>query len=204
MNNGAILVLSGPSGAGKSSIIEAASKDIGDFYFSVSTTTRESREGEINGVDYYFVSKDEFQEGIKNGEFLEYAIVHGNYYGTSLKPVIEALEKGKLVIFDIDVQGHRFVKKAFNNLVTSIFITPPSLSELKKRLISRSSDNKDIIKKRIENAKEEIKAISEYDFIIINDKLNEAKEKFIAIANAARCKTTNKEMKDFIEKWLNN
>jgi guanylate kinase len=202
MNNGAILVLSGPSGAGKSTIINKAAKDIGDFYFSVSTTTREPREGEVHGREYYFVSKEEFEEGIKNGEFLEYAKVHGNYYGTSLKPVKEALKEGKLVIFDIDVQGHRLVRKALGNLVTSIFITPPSLEELKRRLVNRCSDEDEVIKKRLENAKEEIQAISEYDFIIINDDITKAKEQFSAIANAARCKISAQEQEKFVKEWL--
>jgi len=116
---GAILVLSGPSGAGKSTIISAASDDIGEYYFSISTTTRAPRMGEEHGRDYFFVTKESFEEDIKAGNFLEYAEVHGNYYGTSLKPVNEALETGKLVIFDIDVQGHRLVRAKMNDITTS-------------------------------------------------------------------------------------
>ncbi|HIC78016.1 MAG TPA: guanylate kinase, partial [Sulfurovum sp.] len=116
--HGAILVLSGPSGAGKSTIINHASEKIGSYYFSISTTTRPPREGEVDGVDYYFVSHNEFEEDIKAGNFLEYATVHDNYYGTSLKPVNQALNDGKLVIFDIDVQGHRLVKAKMADLVT--------------------------------------------------------------------------------------
>jgi guanylate kinase len=203
-NKGAILVLSGPSGAGKSTIISSASKDIGDFYFSVSTTTRAPREGEVNGVDYYFVSKEEFEKGIKEDNFLEYAIVHDNYYGTSKKEVLEALKKGKLVIFDIDVQGHRLLRDALGDLVVSIFITPPSLKELEKRLKNRQSDSSEIIKKRLKNAKEEIKAIDEYDFVIINDDIKKATKEFIAIANAARNKMSKKEAKNLIKNWLNS
>ncbi len=197
-----ILVLSGPSGAGKSTIINAAANAIGEFYFSVSTTTREPREGEVNGVDYYFVTKEEFEAGIKQGDFLEYAKVHGNYYGTSLLPVKKALSEGKLVIFDIDVQGHKLVRKAMGDIVVSAFITPPSLKVLKERLTSRGSDRVDIIQKRLENAKEEIKEISSYDFVIINDNLKEAKEAFIAIANAARYKMGKVESQKFIKEWL--
>ena len=196
-----ILVLSGPSGAGKSTIIHAAAEAIGEFYFSVSTTTRAPREGEINGVDYYFVSKEEFEEGIKRGEFLEYAIVHGNYYGTSLLPVKKALSEGKLVIFDIDVQGHRLVRKAMGDIVVSAFITPPSLQVLQERLTSRGSDRMDIIQKRLENAKEEIEAIHEYDFVIINNTIEDAKNAFIAIANAARYKMDKEETEKLIKKW---
>ncbi len=200
----AILVLSGPSGAGKSTIIEIASSEIGEYYFSVSTTTREPRVGEVNGKDYYFVSKEEFEEGIKNGNFLEYAIVHGNYYGTSLVPVKKALTEGKLVIFDIDVQGYRLVREAMGDVVVSVFITPPSLKELEARLTSRGSDNIDIINKRLQNAKDEIKAISEYDYVIINDKIEDAKEAFVSIAKAARYKMSNAKSQEFIDSWLNS
>ena len=200
----AILVLSGPSGAGKSTIIDASSKEIGEYYFSVSTTTREPRDGEIDGKDYYFVSKEEFEADIKAGNFLEYATVHGNYYGTSLKPVREALENGKLVIFDIDVQGHRLVREAMDDIVVSAFITPPTLSELENRLTSRGSDNVDIINARIKNAKDEIKAIDEYDFVIVNDTIEDAKKAFVAIANAARYKMSTAQSAKFVEKWLGN
>ena len=124
---GAILVLSGPSGAGKSTIIEKSSSYIGEYYFSISTTTRPPRDKERDGVDYYFVSKEEFEEDIKAGEFLEYAMVHGNYYGTSLKLVNKALSEDKLVIFDIDIQGHRLVEANMGDLVSSAFISPSSL-----------------------------------------------------------------------------
>jgi len=199
----AVLVLSGPSGAGKSTIINAASSEIGEYYFSVSTTTREPREGEVEGVDYCFVTKEEFEEGIKRGDFLEYAKVHDNYYGTSLKPVKEALNQGKLVIFDIDVQGHRLVREALGDRVISAFITPPTLKELEKRLTSRASDLDEIVKKRLENAKEEIKAIGEYDFIIINDDIEVAKNKFISIANSARLKWSKEKLDSFVDEWLN-
>ena len=110
-SSGAILVLSGPSGAGKSSLINKIKDQIGPIYFSISTTTRGMREGEVDGVHYHFVSIDEFKKDIEKEMFLEYAVVHGNYYGTSLGPVKQALKEGKLVIFDIDVQGHDAVQK---------------------------------------------------------------------------------------------
>ena len=199
--SGAILVLSGPSGAGKSTIIEYSSKNIGEYYFSISTTTRVPREGEIDGVDYYFVSRLEFEEGIKSGDFLEYATVHGNYYGTSLKPVEEALSKGKLVIFDIDIQGHRLIRAKIGNFVTSAFITPPTLSLLEERLYARATDKDDIIKGRIENAKEEIKAIGEFDFVIINDTIDRASSEFTTIANASRLKHNEEELEKLIQDW---
>jgi guanylate kinase len=202
MNNPAILVLSGPSGAGKSTIINASSKYIGDYYFSISTTTREPRDGEIDGVDYYFVSIEEFEEDIKAGNFLEYAKVHNNYYGTSLKPVKEALSQSKLVIFDIDVQGHRLIRAKLNDITTSAFITPPSLDELESRLKSRCSDSDEIIEARIENAKQEIEAIVEYDFTIINDEIQNAVDRFILIAKVSRLKWSDTDSKDFISMWL--
>jgi len=199
---GAILVLSGPSGAGKSTIISASSRDIGEYYFSISTTTRKPRVGEVDGVDYFFVSKEEFEEDIKAGNFLEYAQVHSNYYGTSLKPVRVALDEGKLVIFDIDIQGHRLVRAKMDDITTSAFITPPTLKELEDRLRSRCTDNNEVISSRIENAKKEILAIGEYDFTIINDSIEEASKEFVIVAKAAMLKHSTETEDKFIEKWL--
>ncbi len=201
-NYGAILVLSGPSGAGKSTIIREAGERIGEYYFSISTTTRAPREGEQNGREYYFVTKEAFEEDIKAGNFLEYAEVHGNYYGTSLKPVKKALKEGKLVIFDIDVQGHRLVRAKLNDVTTSAFITPPTLQELETRLRARSTDSEEVIAGRIANAKKEILAIGEYDFTIVNDDLQTAIEEFVTIANAARLKWSEKNEKRFIAHWF--
>lgn len=203
MKKGTILVLSGPSGAGKSTIINHASSEIGEYYFSISTTTRQPRDGEEDGIDYYFVTKEFFEEGIKAGDFLEYATVHGNYYGTSLKPVKEALNEGKLVIFDIDVQGHRLVRAKMGDLVTSAFITPPTLSELEKRLYARATDDSSIIERRVENAKEEIKAISEFDFVIVNDEIPKASAQFVTIANASRLKQSDEELENLMVHWKN-
>jgi guanylate kinase len=199
---GAILVLSGPSGAGKSTIISAASDEIGEYYFSISTTTRAPRMGEEGGRDYFFVSKESFEEDIKAGNFLEYAEVHGNYYGTSLTPVREALDACKLVIFDIDVQGHRLVRAKMNDITTSAFITPPTLNELEKRLRARCTDDENVILKRIGNAKKEIQAVGEYDFTIINDTVEAAAEEFIIVAKAARLKQSTEAEKEFILEWL--
>lgn len=202
MQKGAILVLSGPSGAGKSTIISAASSEIGEYYFSISTTTRAPRTGEEDGKDYFFVSKESFEEDIKAGNFLEYAQVHGNYYGTSLKPVREALEEGKLVIFDIDVQGHRLVRAKMNAITTSAFITPPTLKSLEERLRARCTDDESVIVGRIENAQGEIKALGEYDFTIINDIVEEAASEFVIVAKAARLKQSTEDEEKFIAKWL--
>ncbi len=203
MRRGAILVLSGPSGAGKSTIINAAADEIGEYYFSISTTTRAPRMGEKDGVDYFFVTKEVFEEDIKAGNFLEYAEVHGNYYGTSLKPVREALDQDKLVIFDIDIQGHRLVRAKMNDITTSAFITPPTLKELETRLRARCTDDEAVILRRIENAKEEIRALGEYDFTIINDTVDAAAEKFVIVAKAARLKQSTEDEVEFIRSWLN-
>jgi len=197
----AVLVLSGPSGAGKSSLINKIIDDIGDCYFSISTTTRPQREGEKDGIHYHFVSKEEFQKGIDEDEFLEYALVHGNYYGTSLKPVKEALSKGKLVIFDIDVQGNVSVNNRLGDITTSVFITPPSLTELEKRLYSRATDSPEVIQSRLENAKREIQRVSEYDYLLINDDIDEAAQQLKLIAKVARMKLPTEEINDFVQKW---
>jgi len=202
MHKGAILVLSGPSGAGKSTIINVASKEIGEYYFSISTTTRAPRAGEEEGIDYFFVTKESFEEDIKAGNFLEYAQVHGNYYGTSLKPVNEALEEGKLVIFDIDIQGHRLVRAKMNDITTSAFITPPTLKELETRLRTRCTDDESVIRQRIENAKEEILAVGEYDFTILNDMVEKAAQEFVIVAKAARLKQSKEDEEKFIAQWL--
>ena len=202
MQKGAILVLSGPSGAGKSTIINAASDEIGEYYFSISTTTRNPRVGEENGVDYFFVTKENFEEDIKAGNFLEYAEVHCNYYGTSLKPVREALTEGKLVIFDIDVQGHRLVRAKMNDITTSAFITPPTLMALEERLRARCTDDESVIVNRVENAKSEIQAVGEYDFTIINDTVEKAAEQFVIVAKAARLKQSTEDEAKFIIQWL--
>ena len=200
-NNGVVLVLSGPSGAGKSSLINKIADDIGDYYFSISTTTRSMREGEEDGVHYHFVSKEEFVTDIENDNFLEYATVHGNYYGTSLKPVRKALAAGKLVIFDIDVQGNMAVKNRLGDITTSVFITPPTLSELKNRLDTRATDSKEIIAGRLKVATREIQRTSEYDFIVVNDKLDVAAEVLRQIAITARLKIPHDKINEFVQNW---
>ena len=200
---GAILILSGPSGCGKSTLLKEVYKDISDYYFSISTTTREPRTGEENGVDYLFTSKEEFEKDIQNDDFLEYAIVHDNYYGTSLKPIKEALEQGKLVIFDIDVQGHEIVRNKLDSIVTSVFITTPSLTLLEERLNARNTDSIEIIEKRINNAKIEVGFFQDYDYLIINDDLEIAAKELVCIANIARIKTKLFDKEKIVSNWLN-
>lgn len=202
--NGAILVLSGPSGAGKSSLIKKVEDKIGAFYFSISTTTRPMREGEVEGVHYHFVGQDEFKQDIADEHFLEYALVHGNYYGTSIKPVKEALKRGEIVIFDIDVQGHDAVQNRLGDITTSVFVTTPSLKELKHRLTSRGTDAQDVIDARIEMATREVQRISEYDYLVINDDLDIAANQLVSIAQSSRLKMPSMEISEFIHAWEEN
>ncbi|MEJ2414170.1 MAG: guanylate kinase [Sulfurimonas sp.] len=199
--NGAVLVLSGPSGAGKSSLINEIFDELGNCYFSISTTTRPMRAGEEDGVHYHFVSEEEFKKDIEDDNFLEYATVHGNYYGTSLKPVKKALSEGKLVIFDIDVQGNTAVQNRLGDITTSVFITPPTLSELEKRLRNRSTDDEEVIERRIKMAKKEIQRVSEYEFLLVNDDLQAAAEKLLLIAKTSRFKIANEEINNFVQQW---
>ena len=199
---GAILIISGPSGCGKSTLLKEVYKDIDDYYFSISTTTRAPRIGEVNGVDYFFVTKEEFEKDINNGDFLEYAKVHDNYYGTSLKPINKALDESKLVIFDIDVQGHEIVRKKLSSITTSVFITTPSLEVLESRLNSRNTDSIEIIEKRIKNAKGEVEYFQDYDYLIINDDLQTAAKQLVCVANITRIKSKLFEKNRVVSNWL--
>ena len=199
---GAILIISGPSGCGKSTLLKEVYKDIDDYYFSISTTTRAPREGEVNGVDYFFVTKEEFEKDINNVDFLEYAKVHDNYYGTSLKPINKALDESKLVIFDIDVQGHEIVRKKLSSITTSVFITTPSLEVLESRLNSRNTDSIEIIEKRIKNAKGEVEYFQDYDYLIINDDLQTAAKQLVCVANITRIKSKLFEKNRVVSNWL--
>lgn len=199
---GAILIISGPSGCGKSTLLKEVYKDIDDYYFSISTTTRAPRIGEVNGIDYFFVTKEEFEKDINNGDFLEYAKVHDNYYGTSLKPIKKALDESKLVIFDIDVQGHEIVRSKLDAITTSVFITTPSLEVLETRLNSRNTDSTEIIEKRIKNAKGEVEYFQDYDYLIINDDLQIAAKQLVCIANITRIKSKLFEKNSVVSSWL--
>ncbi len=201
---GSILVLSGPSGCGKSSLVSEILKEYDDIYFSISTTTRDIREGEVDGVDYHYISKELFEKEIEEGLFLEWAKVHDNYYGTSLKSVKQALSEGKLVIFDIDVQGHEIVKEKFDDILTSLFITTPNAEILRERLLKRGTDSKDVIERRLSNSREEMNRIDEYDFLLVNDNFEETLAKFRFIVGASRIKIDKKSKDNFINTWYNN
>ena len=200
---GQILIISGPSGSGKSTLLNRLLKEENDLYFSISSTTRAPRQGETEGVNYYFISEDEFKKGIDTDEFLEWACVHGNYYGTSLKPVLKALKEGKIAIFDIDVQGFNIAKSKFAKNITSVFITTASKNELKSRLQNRGTDSAETIEKRLINAVGEMEHILEYDYFLINDDLQSCYENLRGILRSMRLKTSNLDAKEIINKWNN-
>ncbi|NPA58289.1 MAG: guanylate kinase [Aquificae bacterium] len=184
---GELFILSSPAGVGKTTVAEGVVKEVPKLKRVITCTTRKPRKGERDGVDYYFLSKEEFEERIKKGKFLEYAVVHGNYYGTPLEEIERELEKGYDLLLVIDVQGMRQILKSRKEAIT-IFLLPPSLEELKKRMEKRG-DPPEEIKKRLETAKKEIPAWREYDFVVVNDVLMEAKEDVKRIILAQRLKS---------------
>ncbi len=199
---GNILVISGPSGSGKSSLMHEMMKRVENTYFSISTTTRQKRDGEVEGKDYFFISKDEFKKGIEEGNFLEWARVHDNYYGTSLKQILIELSAGKIVIFDIDVQGHKIAQEKFGNIITSVFVTTPNQEILKQRLIQRGTDTQESIQKRLNNAISEMTRVKEYDFLLINDYFDKTLDDLVSIANASKNRVSSINTEEFISSWL--
>lgn len=168
---GLLIVLSGPSGVGKGTVRKAIfDSEENDFQYSISMTTRKMREGEVEGVDYYFRTKEEFEAMIESGEMLEYAQYVGNYYGTPLSYVNQTLDKGKDVFLEIEVQGAEQVKEKVPDGVF-IFLTPPDLSELKSRIVGRGTDDHDVIEERMRVAREEIEMMALYDYAVVNDKV---------------------------------
>ena len=170
MLEGLLFVVSGPSGVGKGTVIEALMQEYDDINYSISATTRSPRADEVDGIDYFFLSEDKFIEMQKNGEFIECAKVHNNYYGTPRSSVIDCLEKGKDIILEIDIQGARQVKREFEECIL-IFLLPPSLEELEKRLNKRGTESEKSRKIRLENARRELKETVEYDYEVVNDEV---------------------------------
>ncbi|WP_347096304.1 guanylate kinase [Streptococcus salivarius] len=181
---GLLIVFSGPSGVGKGTVRqEIFSTPDHKFEYSVSMTTRSQRPGEVDGKDYFFRSREEFEELIRKGQMLEYAEYVGNYYGTPLTYVNETLDKGIDVFLEIEVQGALQVKKKVPDAVF-IFLTPPDLNELQERLIGRGTDSEEVIAQRIERAREEIALMSEYDYAIVNDEVPLAAERVKRVIEA--------------------
>lgn len=188
---GTLIVLSGPSGVGKSTVIAELLSERKDIYFSVSFTTRQPRPGEVDGVNYNFVTRPEFERMIRDNELLEYAEYVGNYYGTSLKVIRDRLNRGQDVLLDIEVQGAATVKAKCPEAVL-IFILPPSLEELAHRLQARSTDPEDVIVKRLKRAREECSEIGRYDYLVVNDSVIAAVSEIISILTAEGCRVKNR------------
>ena len=181
-------MVSAPSGAGKSTLCDRLVKRLPDLVFSVSHTTRTPRKDEVNGKDYFFVSIEEFERLAAQGAFLEWARVHGHFYGTSRDHVMKLLSRGIDVILDIDVQGASQVREKFPGAMT-IFILPPSWKALEERLLSRGSEDRETVRIRLRNALGEIKEAPAYDYAVINDRIEDAMEEMVSIIAAARCRT---------------
>ncbi len=187
MNRGLLFVISGPSGAGKGTICSAYLKEAQNTWLSVSATTRSPRVGETEGNSYFFLSRDEFTEKLQQGDFLEYADVYGNFYGTPKSSVEEKLEKGYDVILEIDIQGALKVQENTKEGIF-IFILPPSMEELKQRIIKRGSETPESLIRRFESAFDEINYISKYNYAVINTTVEEALGNVRAIVQAEKCR----------------
>lgn len=187
MGEGIMLVVSGPSGCGKGTICKELLRRNEGINVSVSATTRKPRKGEVEGVNYFFVSENKFKSMIKSEEVLEYAHVHGSYYGTPKKFVFDKLESGEDILLEIDVQGAMQIKDKYPQAIF-IFIIPPSMEELKNRIIKRGTESKDDIEIRFKNAFKELEYVNEYDYIVINDEVKEAVSKIECIVQAEKCK----------------
>ena len=174
MKKGRFIVISGPSGVGKGTICNRIMKDVNAWY-SVSTTTRSPREGEVDGVNYFFITKDEFKKKIEDGEFLEYNIYNDNYYGTSKKVVLDKINQGINVFSEIDVNGAHNIKKLFPDALL-LYIAPPSIEVLRERLIGRGTETEEKINERLKIAEKELKEVDFYDYVVVNDDLDTATE----------------------------
>ena len=186
MSKGNLFIVTGPSGAGKGTVLGRVMPSMEDLHYSVSATTRAPREGEEDGVNYYFLRKEQFLEMIGQGAFLEHAEYVGNYYGTPAGPVDECLNKGMDVVLEIEVQGALIVKQRRPE-AKLVFIIPPSFSDLELRLRSRGTETEETIAKRLEKAREEYQMADQYDYIVLNDKVEKAADELRAIILASRC-----------------
>ena len=192
MDEGLLVVISGPSGAGKGTICKRLLMEMSYLKVSVSATTRKPREGEAEGISYYFIDEEEFIKRINNDEFLEYAKVYGNYYGTPKEEVFEQLKAGNDIILEIDIQGALQVKKNYP-MGVFIFILPPSLAELKSRIEGRGTDSKDVILRRMESAYDELNYAFQYDYVVLNDRVETATEKIKHIIEAEKNRAIRKK-----------
>lgn len=186
-----VVVVSGPSGAGKSSFVKVLLDEGPELRYSVSATTRARRSHEVDGQDYFFLSREEFQRRVDAGEFVEWAHVHGEMYGTLRSQTDEALRQGKNVLLDVDVQGGKSVRQSYPEGVF-IFVLPPTLDALEKRLRGRGTDSEERIRLRLENARREIPMAREYDYAVVNDDLAAASRKVVSIVWAETCRSSRR------------
>lgn len=198
---GLLVVVSAPSGAGKTSVLRGVFDRRPDIRYSVSATTRPPREGEVDGRDYHFVTGGEFDDLVRCGEFIEWAVVHGNRYGTLKRTVDEGTARGETIIFDTDTAGARAIKSLFPDAVL-IFITPPSPEELRRRLLSRDTETPERVRMRLEAAPREMEHAREYDYIVVNDTLGNAVSRFLTILEAERIRSGR--MLSILELWRND
>lgn len=195
---GSLIVISGPSGAGKDTVVNKLKTMNDNIWVSISCTTREKRAGEVDGRDYFFLTKEQFEERINNNDFLEYATYNDNYYGTPISTIKEKLESGIDVILIIEVQGALYVKKHIEDAIF-IFIMPPSMEELMNRLISRNTETKDKVLKRFKTAYNEINELTKYNYVVVNDEVELAAKKVNAILMSEKCRVDRIE-----DVYLNN
>ena len=188
---GTLFVVTAPSGAGKTTICDAVLKSVPRLKYSVSATTRPPRRGETHGEDYYFLSREEFERGIKEGRFLEHALVYDNYYGTPRAYIEKELDAGFDIIMDIDVQGALSIK-ALKYPAVFIYIVPSSLRVLRERLDGRKTDSREVIEKRLAQAQKEISYLPEYDYVIVNERLPAAIADMESVIKAERCRVSRR------------
>ena len=200
-SSGILLIICAPSGTGKSTLVQKILAEFDNFEFSLSCTTREPRAGEVHGREYYFVQEEEFLDLVDKGYFAEWAEVHSNYYGTPHEEISKITEQGADVLFDIDIQGARQLKANLEDGV-SVFILPPSKQELKQRMQTRGTDSEQVIQRRLEKAREELEAATEFDYCIVNQDLKQAFDKLRSIYIAEKSKTYYH--KKTVEKILRN
>lgn len=200
MSKGLLIVVSAPSGCGKGTILGEILKD-DKFYYSVSATTRSPRDGEQNGVNYHFITREDFEERIKNNAMLEYAEYCGNYYGTPKKEIEEMREMGKNVLLEIEVQGAMKVREICPDAVF-VFILPPSVNELERRLRKRGTETDEVIAERVSQAKGELAFAEKYDYVVVNNALEDAICDFRAVIKAEELKVSN--AREIIDEVINN
>lgn len=192
MSKGFLLVLSGPSGSGKGTVSEALMKRAKDIVFSTSITTRAPRPNEVDGENYFFISEERFEEMVANDELLEHAFVHTNYYGTPKEFVFEQIKKGEIVLLEIDVQGALQIKERYKEAVF-VFLIPPTMDELRNRIIKRGTESEKDIETRFANAFKELDFVDEYDYFVVNDVVEKAVEDIEAIIVAERLRVKRHE-----------